>query len=72
MYASAAGCESQVGGAWRVEDRGLPGIWQLSLHEELLDTLRRVEVALPGHPLHLLQLLSPGSRLNVPEAIAIS
>ena len=46
----------------------LPGIWQLLLHEELLGALCRVEVALPGHTLHLLQLPSLGSSLNVPAA----
>ena len=44
----------------------LPGIWQLGLHEELLGALCWVEVALPGHPLDLLQLASLGSSLNVP------
>ena len=44
----------------------LPGVWQLGLHEELLGTLCWIEVALPGHPLNLLQLASLGSSLNVP------
>ena len=46
----------------------LPGIWQLGLHEELLGALCWVEVALPGHALHLLELSSLSSRLNVPAA----
>ena len=48
--------------------QSLPGVWQFGLHEELLGTLCWVEVALPGHALHLLQLASLGSRLYVPAA----
>ena len=48
--------------------RYLPGIWELSLHEELLGALSRVEVAFTRDALHLLQLSRLCSSLNVPEA----
>mmetsp|Transcript_10474 Transcript_10474/g.36145 ORF Transcript_10474/g.36145 Transcript_10474/m.36145 type:complete len:1393 (-) Transcript_10474:82-4260(-) len=44
-----------------------PGVLELGLHEELLGLLRVVEVALPGDPLHLLDLAGLGGGLNVLE-----
>lgn len=42
-----------------------PGIRQFGLHEEGFGALWWIEVGLPGHPLHFLQLASLGSCLDV-------